>query len=212
MKRLVIVGAGGLGRGAAALAEAINAAVPGSWEVVGFADDEAALHGTVVQGFSVRGTVDELLRERDVYYALAIGSSQVRQQIGERLAKTPLRAATLVHPSVEIHSTNQIGPGAIIRQGVALAVSVTLGHHVVLNLGSTVGHDAWLGDYVTVHPGVHLSGAAQIGTAVELGTGSIVLPGISVGAETTVGAGAVVNRDLPECCTAVGVPARPISH
>ena len=210
MKKLVIVGAGGLGRETAALVEAINAAELGSWEVVGFADDDAALHGTRVQGLLVRGGVASLARERDLYYVLAVGASRVRRQLGERLAEAPVEAATLIHPSVDVHPTTRIGPGSILCQGVAITVSVTLGHHVLLNLNTTVGHDAYLADYVTAHPGVHLSGNARIGVAVELGTGSVVLPGVLVGAETVVGAGAVVNRDLPERCTAVGVPARPM--
>ena len=210
MKPLVIVGAGGLGRETAALVEAINAVSPGAWAVVGFADDGAALRGAAVQGLPVRGGVDWLARQRDLHYVLAVGASRVRRQIGERLAETSLSAATLIHPSVDVHSTNRIGPGAIVCRGVMLTVSVTLGRHVILNLNTTVGHDVRLGDYATAHPGVHLSGAARVGTAAELGTGSVVLPGVSVGEEALVGAGAVVNRDLPARCTAVGVPARPI--
>ncbi|MGI9174316.1 MAG: acetyltransferase [Rhodothermales bacterium] len=210
MKKLVIVGAGGLGRETAALVEAINAAGLGSWEIVGFADDDAALHGTRVQGLPVRGNVASLVRERDLYYVLAVGASRVRRQLGGRLAEAPLEAATLIHPSVDVHPTTRIGPGTMLCQGVALTVSIMLGRHVILNLNSTVGHDAYLADYATAHPGAHVSGFTRIGTAAELGARCVVLPGISVGEETIVGAGAVVNRDLPERCTAVGVPARPI--
>ena len=211
MKKLVIVGAGGLGRETAALVEAINAAGPAWWEMVGFADDDAALHGTRVQGLSVRGDVRELLQESDLYYVIAVGSSKVRRHIGERLAQTSLEAATLIHPSIDIHRTTRIGPGAILCQGAAITVSVTLGRHVVINVNCTIGHDARLADYATAHPGAHISGFTRIETAAELGARCVVLPGVSVGEETIVGAGAVVNRDLPDRCTAVGVPARPIS-
>lgn len=212
MKQLIIVGAGGFGRETAALVEAINAASPGSWDVVGFVDDGAALCNATVQHLPVLGGMNWLVRQRGLHYTLAVGASRVRQRLGERLAEAPLAAATLLHPSVDVHPTTHIGPGAIICKGVVLTVSVTLGRHVILNLNSTVGHDACLGDYVTAYPGVHFSGAAQIGRAAELGTGCVVLPGISVGEETVVGAGAVVNRDLPEHCTAVGVPARPLAR
>jgi acetyltransferase-like isoleucine patch superfamily enzyme len=57
-----------------------------------------------------------------------------------------------------------------------------------------------------------LSGNTTIGTETELGTGSVVLPGVSIGSNTVVGAGAAVNSDLPPGCTAVGVPARPLSE
>ena len=210
MKQLVIVGAGGLGRGTAALLEAINAAEPGSWELIGFVDDAATLRGGVVQGLPICGSVDWLAQQHGLYYVLAVGASRVRRRVGERLAGALPRAASLIHPSVDVHSTTQVGPGAIIRQGAALAVSVTLGRHVILNFNTTVGHDARLGDYATAHPGAHLSGAVRIEEAVELGAGSVVLPGVSVGAGAVIGAGAVVNEDLPAHCTAVGVPARPI--
>ena len=51
-----------------------------------------------------------------------------------------------------------------------------------------------------VDPSVLLSPSATIGE------GSIVCAG------TILGAGSVVVRDLPEWCTAVGVPARPVKY
>ena len=48
------------------------------------------------------------------------------------------------------------------------------------------------------------------GECVELGTGAHIIQGKTVGAYSVVGAGAVVIRDIPECCTAVGNPAKPL--
>lgn len=209
MQPLVIVGAGGFGREVTALVEAINDDRP-AWELIGFVDDHPDLRGGTVLDWPVLGSTDWLCRQTRLHYVLALGASRLRQRLGSRLSEAALEPATLCHPEARSHRSCHIGPGAILCRGVTLTVAVTLGRHVILNLNATAGHEAVLGDYTTAHPGVHISGAAVTGTAVELGTGCVLLPGVRVGSQAIVGAGAVVHRDLPEGCTAVGVPARPL--
>jgi sugar O-acyltransferase (sialic acid O-acetyltransferase NeuD family) len=209
MQPLVIVGAGGFGREVTALVEAINDNHP-AWELLGFVDDHPDLRGSTVLDWPVLGSVDWLCRQARLHYVLALGTSRIRYRLGERLAEAALQPATLLHPEARYHRSCHIGPGAVLCQGVTLTVGVTLGRHVILNLHATAGHEAVLGDYTTAHPGVHISGAAVTGVGVELGTGCVLLPGVQVGRQAIVGAGAVVHRDLPEGCTAVGVPARPL--
>ncbi|WP_456426197.1 acetyltransferase [Rhodocaloribacter sp.] len=209
MRPLVIVGAGGFGRETAALVEDINRDEP-AWELLGFVDDDATLHGSERLGYPVLGGLDWLCRRRNVHYVLAIGAPRIRKRMDRRLEATPLSPATLIHPAAAVHRTTSLGPGTILCRGVTLTVAIRVGRHVILNLHGTVGHDATLGDYTTAHPGVHISGHARTGTAVELGTGCVLLPGVTVGEGARVGAGAVVTRDLPAHCTAVGVPARPL--
>ncbi len=91
-------------------------------------------------------------------------------------------------------------------------MDVVVGKHVHINLDCTVGHDARISDYSTLYPGVHVSGCATVGQEAELGTGSQIIQGKRVGEGTILGAGSVVVRDLPEWCTAVGVPARPVKY
>jgi len=49
-----------------------------------------------------------------------------------------------------------------------------------------------------------------VGEGTFIGLGSSVIPGIRIGRWSVIGAGAAVTEDLPDNCTAVGVPARVI--
>lgn len=50
--------------------------------------------------------------------------------------------------------------------------------------------------------------APIIGESVYIGTRAIILGDIHIGNNAKIGAGVLVLKDVPEGCTAVGVPAR----
>ena len=50
----------------------------------------------------------------------------------------------------------------------------------------------------------------RIGAGADIGVNAVILPGITIGRGAIVGAGAVVTRNVPECATVAGVPARVI--
>ncbi|MFB6247610.1 MAG: acetyltransferase [Salinibacter sp.] len=207
---LVIVGAGGLGREVAALVEALNGGTP-TWDLIGFVDDADALQDTSVMNYPVHGRVDTLAKRSALSYVLAIGDGQSRRDVAGRLDDAPAQPTTLVHPSVSIHRTTTLGEGAILRNGAAPTVDVTIGPHAVVDQHCTVGHDCVLDPFATLHPGVRVSGSVHLGQGATIGAGAVILPDTTIGAHATVGAGAVVTEDLPAGRTAVGVPARPVS-
>jgi sugar O-acyltransferase (sialic acid O-acetyltransferase NeuD family) len=103
-----------------------------------------------------------------------------------------------------------IGEGSIICAGTIITVDISIGEHVIINLDCTIGHDDTIQDYVTLYPSVNVSGNVVVGECTELGTGMQIIQGKNIGRESIVGAGAVIVRDIPEKCTAVGSPAKPI--
>lgn len=72
-----------------------------------------------------------------------------------------------------------------------------------------------IGDRVTIGPGILINHGHVIidgTTAVFIGTGAKVLEPITIGDNARIGANAVVLSDVPADSTAVGVPARVLSH
>lgn len=96
----------------------------------------------------------------------------------------------------------------MVFPGAVVSLNTHLGDHVILGTHAGVSHDCSVGDFGFLCPGARITGNVTLGEGVMLGTNSCVIPGKKVGAWTTVGAGGVVNKDLPEGVTAVGVPAR----
>ncbi len=211
MKELYIVGAGGFGRETAWLTERINEAEK-TWDLKGFLDDDAGLHGTVEDGYPVLGGCDYLAgQSHEVWAVCAVGCARTRRAVIEKLKGYPLvKFATLVDPSVLLSGHAVIGEGSIICAGTILTVDFFIGRHVIVNLDCTIGHDAVLEDFVTLYPSVNISGNVRVEECAELGTGMQVIQGKTIGRESIIGAGATVIRDVPEKCTAVGNPARPI--
>ena len=56
---LFVIGSGGFGRETVEAVRAINAA-DGSWQILGYLDDDPALHGKVVDGVPVLGGIAEV--------------------------------------------------------------------------------------------------------------------------------------------------------
>ncbi len=211
MKKLIIFGASGFGREVAWLVERINKVVP-TWNLLGFMDDADNIQRKKINGYEVLGKTVDVVKYSDAYFVCAVGASRTREKIINNLKSVNpnIKFGTLVDPSVEMSDLVSIGEGSIVCAHTIITVNTSIGKHVIINLDCTIGHDAVLKDFVTLYPSVNVSGITNIGHAVELGTGMQIIQAKSIGDYSIIGAGAVVVKDIPEKCTAVGSPAKPI--
>ena len=100
---------------------------------------------------------------------------------------------------IEIHPGAQIGKGLFIDHG----------------MGVVIGETTVIGDNCLLYQGVTLGGTGKdkgkrhptLGDNVMVGAGAKVLGPINIGNNVKVAANAVVLKDIPDNCTAVGVPA-----
>lgn len=211
MKKIILTGAGGCMRELLWQIQICNQLHP-TWEVLGFADicDQ---HKTVAVGGAVYpylGDDDDLLgRREETNVVICAGSSRLREKIAGKLKQNPrIHFPNLILSNTRICPDVRMGEGNIISMDCRISTNVSLGNFVFLNLGAEVCHDGRLADFVTLSPDAHLAGAVTVGAGSELGMGVKVIQGVRIGAKAVVGAGGVVIRDLPDGCTALGVPAR----
>lgn len=208
---IVIFGTGGFGREVLALLLDLNQ-VEHQYDIAGFLDGDATLHGSTVHGHPVLGGAEWLIDHPGMAVALAIGSPIAKRRVRESLRSADIRFPALLSPRAWVGPDVIVGQGTIICALAAVTIDIAIGEFVVLNLGVTIGHDSTLDDYVTLTPGVNVSGNVYLGEGVMVGTNASFIPGVRVGAWTTVGAGAVVTNNLPANVTAVGIPAKTIKE
>jgi serine O-acetyltransferase len=77
---------------------------------------------------------------------------------------------------------------------------------IVIHPQAKIGVNCLILQQVTIAIGE--GGAPQIEGHVDIGAGARILGPVKIGAHAKIGANAVVLTDVPENCTAVGVPAR----
>lgn len=210
MKKIAIIGAGGFGREVKMLIDQINA-VEKKYEFIGFYDDGKEV-GTIINGFPVLGKVVDLNKINEIcYIVLALGNPAYKRNVVELINNANVIFETLIHPSVLIGNDEvKIGRGTVICAGNIITCNIEIKDFVTINLSCTIGHDTILEDYVSLMPGINVSGEVILKEGVYVGTGAKIINQLEIGANTTVGAGAVVSKSLPENCTAVGIPAKPI--
>lgn len=98
--------------------------------------------------------------------------------------------------------------GADIPLGCRIGGGLLLPHPngVVIHPDAVIGPNCLIFQQVTL--GVIRSGAPRLGGHVDVGAGAKLLGSIRLGNHSRVGANAVVLTDVPEGCTAVGIPAK----
>jgi sugar O-acyltransferase (sialic acid O-acetyltransferase NeuD family) len=207
---LVVIGAGGFGREALDVAQAINAAATEPvWDILGVIDDAPSslnLGRLRDRDIPSLGGLADL--HDDAHLALAIGAPLVRRRMALALSGRGQPAATLIHPAAVLGSRTVLNHGVIVCGGVVVGTNVSLGQHVHLNPCAVIGHDTVLANFVSVNPNATVSGDCHVEEGALLGAASFVLQGLRIGSFATVGAAACVVNEVPASAVVKGIPAR----
>ncbi len=111
-----------------------------------------------------------------------------------------------------------ISQRCVRKTNIEIHPAATIGRRLFIDHGTgvVIGETTVIGDDCTIYQGVTLGGTGKdkgkrhptLGNGVMVGAGAKVLGPITIGNNSRVAAGAVVLNNIPENCTAVGVPAR----
>lgn len=138
---------------------------------------------------------------------IAIGNPMHRKKIANQLKSNFVMT---IHPSAVVSKHAKIGEGCQVFATAVINAVATIGKHCIINTGAIIEHDCVLEDFVHVAPNATLGGGVRVGESSHIGMGASILQNITIGKNVTIGAGAVVTKDIPDNCTAVGIPAKQI--
>ncbi|MCW8397228.1 acetyltransferase [Legionella sp. PATHC038] len=203
MKSLAILGAGGHAKVVA------DAALCSGWQNISFFDDRWP-HIETVGRLKISGNTQSILSQSSEFNGviIAIGDNAVRMEKMTLFLNENIPIATIIHPSAIISSSAQIAEGSVIFARAVLNPDCIIGAGTIINTGAIIEHDCRIGLSAHISPGANLAGNVQVGNLSWIGIGACVRQGIKIGSEVMVGAGSVVVNDLPNHCTAFGVPAK----
>ena len=119
----------------------------------------------------------------------------------KRLAKI-IMGINKIFTQIDIHPAATIGKRVFIDHGI----------------GVVIGETSVIEDDVLIYQGVTLGGVSlspgkrhpTIRNGVVIGAGAKILGNIEIGANAKIGANSVVVKPVPECSTAIGIPAHNI--
>jgi UDP-perosamine 4-acetyltransferase len=166
-------------------------------------------------GIPVLAGDEQLVRLRKEGYTrafIAIGANRLRAKLGAAAQELGYELVNAVSPRAVVSPSARLGSGVAVMAGAVINADAVIGDLAIVNTGATIDHDSVIGDAVHVAPQSALAGNVSIGAGSFLGIGAKVIPGITIGEGVTVGAGGVVIRNLAAGTTAVGIPAKSISH
>jgi sugar O-acyltransferase (sialic acid O-acetyltransferase NeuD family) len=204
-----VYGAGGMGREVAETV-LVSAADGQPWNLLGFLDDKPGSAGQQLLGYPILGPGAWISDRPGVSVLLGIGHPLTRFRVVERMLDLGARFATLLHPTVTRMPSAAVGQGVVVFGGCTLSSGAALGDFTYLNYHTVISHDARVDAYACIMAQVALSGNVSVGQGTFVGVGVSTRQGVSIGQWSIIGAGASVVGDLPSCCVAVGVPAKPI--
>ncbi|MDT4330192.1 serine O-acetyltransferase [Methylomonas sp. MED-D] len=175
------------------------AATPGLWR--DWREDVACVFA---RDPAARGWLEVLLAYPGVHAVLLYRVTHRLWLADWKLTARLLAAFARWLTNVDIHPGATIGKRFFIDHGACVVIGETaeIGNDVTMYHGVTLGGTTW--NKEKRHP--------TLGDNVLIGAGAKILGAITLGNNVRVGANSVVIKDVPACCTVIGIPGRIIQQ
>lgn len=201
MKKIIIIGTGGLAREFTTWFSA-NLEIVGYWSTN---DSEHAQYNLPGKLFIDEVTPESIDADMAV---LAIGSPTVKEKMYGKFSSLGFNFPSFIHPTSVVADLVDISEGVVVSPNCVISHRVTLGKFAYVNFCCGIGHDAIIGDFTQINPGVQLGGFSRLGSRVLIGSGTTVLDRVDIGEGATVGSGSVVFGKVADGATVMGNPAK----
>jgi serine O-acetyltransferase len=149
---------------------------------------------------AARSLLEVMLIYPGVHAVMAHRISHKLWKRGHKFSARFLAFLTRLFTNVDIHPGATIGRRLFIDHAACVVIGETaeVGDDCTLYHGTTLGGTSW--HKTKRHP--------TLGNGVLVGAGAKILGPITVGDKVRVGANSIVVKDVPPCCTVVGIPGK----
>jgi sugar O-acyltransferase (sialic acid O-acetyltransferase NeuD family) len=210
LRKLIIYGAGDLGREImyAAMEQHPDWGMP--WTIVAFVDDAVSLQGTRVEGVPVYSleSLNSKVDLKGCSIISGIGNAKIRKKTVEKAEVTipGIQFGCVIHRSATIMPTTNFAEGTYVGCNTTIGIGSTLHKHSAVNFQCSIGHDVQIGEYSIVSPGCVVSGRVELGETCFLGSGVVLYPRIKIGVGSSVAAGLTLSRSIKENVNVIPKP------
>lgn len=207
-QKLLIIGAGSVGK---FIAYNINQFTH-SFEIIGFLDDDASKHHTVIAGFPVLGAVEKVpeFSGKDCAIVWGIAFPSVKKKLFDQYENLAFDFPNFIAKDAWVSEAVSFGKGCIVYPGTTINYETVIDDFVVINMNCSLGHNCSIKSFSSLAPGVNLGGNTSIGKCVEMGIGSSTVQGVVIADHATVGGQAMVITNVNQGEMVVGIPAKSI--
>ncbi len=186
----------------------------GLYEIIGILDQPDKIDSKVL-GYPVIGTDDDIpvLIAKCPNFLITVGqikSSQVRQNIFERIKNVGGQLPVIISPTAHISRHATIEEGTIIMHQAFVNAGASIGKACIINSKALIEHEAAVGNFCHISTAACINGQVNIGANCFIGSNTAVGNNITINDNTIVAAGSQVLKSIIKPGIYIGNPLRKI--
>ena len=209
MKKLIIIGAGGMGRQVYLFAQSCEGYLK-DYSIKGFLDDNTHAMDGYDEYPPVLGTVDGYQIEPDDVFFNSIGDINSKKKCINTILDKGGEFITLIHPTSGISKGAKIGKGCMIASKAGIGTETEIGDFCLIQDNAIIGHDVHVGNFCRIDCNVVLIAGVKLDDGVCIHTSSVINHNVHIGENAMVGALSFVIRHVKPGTSVQGNPAKRI--
>lgn len=206
MNKLIIIGAGGMGR--TIYSNAIESIGYGKTFVIkGFIDDNQNALDDYPNYPPIIGTIKNYVPQQGDVFVSSIGGTSRRSCMEEIISRGG-EFMELIHQTARIYTNAKLGKGNFIGAYTVIGNDAMIGDYNMIQSYTVIGHDAKIGNWNRIDTHVTCVGGIEIEDEVSIHTSAVISHNVKVETGAHVGALSFVIRKVKAGTTVMGIPAK----